>query len=145
MSRQTGSGGERLTFGDGSFRLEGTVAALALSPSGRLLAFGSDDIPGDLRVVDLATGKIVFRSDDTTNAIAFVDETTFFSAYAALRKHRIGESEPASPDLELGSPIAVAPKRGLFAAATKPDALALEIATIRGQRLHRIDVASKRR
>lgn len=110
------------SFGDASLRLPGDVEAIAVSPSGALVAYGSTGLDGVIQVVDATTHEVRATFCGSAGALAFADESTLWSAFSRLHRWTIGKDGPDVSSSH-GTPMAYsrAARRGA-AAARSPDA-----------------------
>ncbi len=129
-------------LGDSTLGLHGPVAALDVSPNGRLLLATTDDLDGDAAVFDLQTLAVVDRARITASAAWFLDDTTFVTAYAMTRWHRVGQRELLRESQGHGVPLAYARGRGLLALTQRPETTIVDVMSPTGSVLHRVATPS---
>lgn len=108
------------SFGSPAFRLDGDIEGLAVSPDGRWVAVSTDDLDGQIRILDAVNGTVRASFGGTADSLAFADDETLWVAYAQLHRHRVDQSEPTFSSSDHGSPIAVSRPARLVAAACRP-------------------------
>lgn len=108
------------SFGNPVFRLASDIEGLAVSPDGAWVAISTDDIDGQIRILDAVTGAVRAELVGTADSLAFADADTLWSAYAYLHRWQIGRAEATFTSDEHGSPIAISHRAGLLAATRRP-------------------------
>ncbi|MBI5531647.1 MAG: hypothetical protein HY898_02955 [Deltaproteobacteria bacterium] len=106
-------------IGDRPFCLAGSVACIASSPDGRLIAAGTG-FGDEIVVWERTTGKVVARARQGAGSVVFASNDELWFAYARLFRWDLSKKEPEAVGGELGYPIAIAPRNRWIAASGRP-------------------------
>jgi WD40 repeat protein len=105
------------TFGHDRFHLTDGVQAVAAPGDGSVLAAGSSS---ETVVWDVATAKVVARTNACSYSLAFEDGSTLWMAMASVHRWRLWQNQPEEFASDLRHPLAISLATRMLAAAQDP-------------------------